>query len=682
MSDLHFPAHFLSAPACMFYILKQTCAHILILVGLVWPASLRAQQRDTLDAVKVYSKETTDGTKTRVPVQQLNKQELGTLNSISVADAVKYFSGVLVKDYGGIGGLKTISVRSLGANHTGIMYDGIMMGDAQVGQIDLGRLSLDNIESIQLSINGPQKILQPARAYASAAVLSISSGSAAVTGISAQVKLKAGSFGFFNPSFTVKDKAGNRFGQVLNMEYQRAKGDYPYKNYVSGMADSRRMNADLKSLRAEYDAAFTVSDSNAVKLKLYYFNSERGLPGAIILYNNFSGQRLNNEQFFAQANWQKTMSQKSRLLLNAKFTKDYKYYIDPYYQNSVGKLENEFHQQEWYFSAAYQYKFSKHFSVAYSSDYFKSTLIRKDSFAVGFANPNRDNYLNNVAVEYSTGNFTGSGNLLNTIIREAVKNGAPGKKLDKLTPAVAASFHLSKVSPVQVRAAYKRIFRAPTFDDLYFTNVGNTALRPELGDQYNIGITFSDRIRIADRVQITADAYYNSVKDKILAVPREDLFQWTMLNIASASIKGVDATISIEWKKWKSILFTTRLSYSYQDARDMSDAQSASYRNQLAYTPKHSGAAGFGMEYRRFTFNYNSILSSYRYRLGDQTSENLVKEWATHDVSLGYTILTKKTGSYRVLGELNNVLNSQYEVIRFYPMPRFNYRIGIISTFN
>ena len=46
--------------------------------------------------------------------------------------------GVTVKDYG-IGGLKTVSVRSLGANHTTVSYDGIALTDVQSGQIDIGR---------------------------------------------------------------------------------------------------------------------------------------------------------------------------------------------------------------------------------------------------------------------------------------------------------------------------------------------------------------------------------------------------------------------------------------------------------------------------------------------------------------------------------------------------------------
>src|SRR5690606_13204941 len=102
-----------------------------------------------------------------IPAQKLSGEELKTLNSFSVADAIRYFSGVQIKDYGGIGGLKTVNVRSLGTNHVGVFYDGIQLGNAQNGQIDLGKFSLDNIEEISLYNGQRSDILQTAKDYGS-----------------------------------------------------------------------------------------------------------------------------------------------------------------------------------------------------------------------------------------------------------------------------------------------------------------------------------------------------------------------------------------------------------------------------------------------------------------------------------------------------------------------------------
>lgn len=673
---------FLSTPLCINNILKKICGNIILLIAVVAPVYLSAQQKDTLPGVKITTQLPTDISKTTTPVQQLTKKELGSINSLSVAEAVKYFSGVLIKDYGGIGGLKTVSVRSLGANHTGVMYDGIMLGDAQGGQIDLGRFSLDNIQSIQLYIGAPDNILNPARSFASAAILSLESGTADIQKRLLSLKIKGGSFGFLNPSFLLQSKHGNQFSHGFNAEYQRADGRYPYKNYVSGEPDSKRLNSDIKSYRAEYDAAFAINDSNKIKFKIYYYNSERGLPGSVILYNNFSAQRMKNELLFSQATWQKNISAKSKLLLNAKFSKDYKYYIDPSYQNSAGKLENEFHQQEIYFSGSYSYKVSGPVTMSYASDYFKSTLRRTDDFSAGFANPRRGNFLNNIAVIYKKNKLNVQANLLHSYLEEKVQNGSTGRKLSELTPAASFSYRLTDISPFHIRALFKRVFRAPSFDDLYYTNVGNTALRPEFADQYNIGVTYNKKTSgIINAVLLTTDIYYNEVTDKILAVPRQNLFQWTMLNIGKVDIKGLDATLLLRSETGK-LKLSGRLSYTYQEARDVSDPSSALYKKQIPYTPRHSGATGINVAYKNFDLGYHVLLSSYRYTLGDQTAENLVKEWATQDISIGYNIKTKNKNSYRITGELNNVFNKQYEVIKFYPMPRFNYRIGIIANFN
>ena len=85
-----------------------------------------------LGEVEVYGK------RPLATAQTLGGADLQALSTTSVADALKYFSGVQIKDYGGLGGLKTINVRSMGAQHVGIYIDGIRITNAQNGTVDLG----------------------------------------------------------------------------------------------------------------------------------------------------------------------------------------------------------------------------------------------------------------------------------------------------------------------------------------------------------------------------------------------------------------------------------------------------------------------------------------------------------------------------------------------------------------
>ena len=188
------------------------------------------------------------------PLQILIGETLEGLNAIQVADAVKHFSGVMVKDYGGIGGLKTVSVRSLGASHTAVSYDGIAVSDAQNGQIDISRFSLDNVDMVSLSNGQSDQIFQPARQYASAAVLNITTMAPQFekSAVNGKVQMKGGSFGLINPTLYVAGRLNKHLSMTASGEWMSAHGRYPYvMNYGDSTSIEMRENTDVENLRTE-----------------------------------------------------------------------------------------------------------------------------------------------------------------------------------------------------------------------------------------------------------------------------------------------------------------------------------------------------------------------------------------------------------------------------------------------
>ncbi|MDO4224754.1 MAG: Plug domain-containing protein, partial [Bergeyella zoohelcum] len=135
----------------------------------VLPCFLFAQKKtDTLlktkdiEQIIIAMKRNEDGV---IASQKLSGKELQNINSLSVADAVRYFSGVQIKDYGGVGGLKTINIRGMGTQNVGVFYDGIQLGNAQNGTIDLGKFSLENMESVSVYNGQKSEILQSAKDF-------------------------------------------------------------------------------------------------------------------------------------------------------------------------------------------------------------------------------------------------------------------------------------------------------------------------------------------------------------------------------------------------------------------------------------------------------------------------------------------------------------------------------------
>jgi outer membrane cobalamin receptor len=163
--------------------------------------------------------------------QRLDGKQLQSLNSQSVADALRYFSGIQVKDFGGIGGIKTINIRSMGSQHVGVFYDGVQLGNAQNGQIDLGRYSLDNIEEINLYNGQKSNIFQSAKDFGSSGTIYIRTrrprwSEGEKYHLMAQVK--TGSFGLINPEFVWEQRLSNRISLSASASYTNANGEYDF----------------------------------------------------------------------------------------------------------------------------------------------------------------------------------------------------------------------------------------------------------------------------------------------------------------------------------------------------------------------------------------------------------------------------------------------------------------------
>ena len=216
-----------------------------------------AQEIDTtkvysLPEVTVSDRYQTREVRAAAPLQVMSRSELKALNALQVSDAVKHFAGVTVKDYGGIGGLKTVSLRSLGAQHTTVSYDGIAVTDCQTGQVDIGRFSLENVDRLMLSNGQNDQIFQPARLFASAGVLNIQTLTPQFNGSktwNAEARVKTGSWGLLNPALSFSRKLGEKWALSASGEWMRADGQYPYTLYYGDENDlssrEKRQNTEV-----------------------------------------------------------------------------------------------------------------------------------------------------------------------------------------------------------------------------------------------------------------------------------------------------------------------------------------------------------------------------------------------------------------------------------------------------
>lgn len=621
-----------------------------------------------------------------IPAQRLSGEQLQRLSAHSVADAIRYFSGVQIKDYGGVGGLKSVNIRSLGSQHVGVFYDGVEVGNAQNGIVDLGRFSLENMEAVSLYNGQKSSIFQSARDFASAGSIYLQSRIPVFEKgkkNNFKITLKGGSFGTANPSLLWERQIGENLSMQISTEYLYTTGKYKFSYSKKDGYDTTevRKNGDVRYYRAEASLFGNIRNGRW-QAKVYCYDSERGYPGASVReepgkYRHQDRQWDRN--FFLQGRFQKEISRFYRMQLNAKYAYDYLHYLsDPRLDVTTMYVDNRYRQQEFYFSSANGFRLFKWWSVNLSADLQYNTL---NADLTDFAYPDRYTFLAALATSFDWGKFKIQGSLLNTFVTESVENGEPAPDKNELTPAVVASYRPFGNVDLAFRAFYKRIFRMPTLNDLYYTFIGNKHLEPEYTVQYNMGVCYGKTLngRFLKRVEFQTDFYYNEVEDKIIAVPTSNQFRWTMLNLGYVEIRG--AEISAELSALiAGVSFNLLASYTYQKAQDFTDPESSSYGGQIPYIPWHSGSLILGAAYRSWSFNYSFIYTGERYESSANIPENYAQPWYTSDLSLSKGFEIKKCRLH-LSAEVNNIFDQQYEVVQCYPMPGTNFKIAASVLF-
>ena len=631
-----------------------------------------------------------------VPSQQLSGKRLEALSSFSVADAIRYFSGIQLKDYGGVGGLKTVDIRSMGTNHMGVFYDGVQLGNAQNGQVDLGKFSLDNVESISLYHGQKSDILQSAKDYGASGTIYIRTRRPRFEqGRHTRLRpaFKTGSFGLVNPSMLWEQKWSENITSSVSAEYVNATGKYKFR-YRRVLHDgttawdttATRQNGDIESMRIEA-TLFGHMQHGLWNAKLYYYNSDKGIPGAIV--NNVwkHSQRQWDRNFFAQGQLKQQWG-RYELMVNAKYARDYMHYLSP--DTTSLYINNEFTQHEAYLSVANHVSLTDNWDVALSADYQYNSL---SADLTGFVYPRRHTLLWAAATTYEWGRLRVMGSLMGThvfdrLTRHPSQQNQEPEATNRITPALFLSFHPFANRSLSLRAFAKRMFRMPTFNDLYYTDMGNISLKPEYATQYNLGLHYRHDFSHGwlQHLEAKADAYRNTVDNKIVAIPKgSGQYRWMMMNIGHVKIHGIDLSVQSAFVPARDLTLSLALNYTYQRARDYSDPtdndpEAGTWGGQIAYIPWHSGSATANLDWRGWGLNYSFVYVGERYHSSANIPANHEQPWYTHDLSLTRSVRIGSTVGSLAL-ECNNVLNQQYDVILNYPMPGRNWKCILKWTF-
>ena len=586
----------------------------MFLTSLLFAAGLLvAETPDTLQAVTIVADK-------GVVVSRTDTLVLRTGGT--AAETLLRIPGLGLSDYGGLSGLKSVSLRGLGSPHTDIYLDGVRVSNFQSGQNDLGMLPVETLGSA---------VVDYAQNSVSFRTAKPTFGRSPFAG---QVGLQAGSFGTWMPSVRFDVKATERVALSAYASGILTRGDFPY-----GDDNTLRQGNDLKQLHAGTDLFGTV-EGGEYHIKSYINASDRGTPGSLSWP---SDDRQQDKNLVVQGSFRKAFTERYTLNLSAKGGWD-----NIFYKSAWGNSNYDFTDLQ--FNASQTFRVNDWWALSLATDLERGTLAATDYDAArtaviaAFGNAFRfDRFKADLALEYR-GTFDKDAEALNSF-----------------SPSLDLRYTLFE--GFDLVAFGRRAFRAPTFNELYYPGYGNPNLKPEDAWLTDFGIDWHTAIDDAWSLSAKLDVFYNNLKDKIISAPsKSDPYVWLPYNIGRVEAKGADASVALRYAGdvWQGGLSAR---YARQSALDKTP-DSATLDQQIPYVAKNTVVLAADASLAGWRLD---ALWNWRGGRFDSTGE--LPAWNTLDLSLAKTFVLCEDCSLTLNVTGRNLLDCSYEMVRDYPMP-------------
>jgi hypothetical protein len=601
-------------------------------------------------------------------IQERSPEDLG--------DLTMRFSGVFVRSYGGAGGLKTLNARGLGSQHFLVVNNHQAMLFNQMGSTNLGDIQVDGLASVLYSVGGSDNWDMPALAKTYSGVLRLKYlESDEDIKDYLQLQILGASFGRYKLSGSLLKsiKRAVFFFQAYGYEME---GEFPFQ-YKHGLVsvEGKRNNNFTREASGRLGTKIIINGFNKIQIATQYLSAFRELPGAIVFYHPHHFQVLSNGQTNVNLHHEYVRN-KLKLIHFANFsqtTTDYRdsfHVVYPQWENFLERNRDLGHNGQFDFKTI---KFN------WSGQYVHSSLFtnRADNLL-----PIRHRAIAHAGLELARSNFKLRCDIPVQYESDQLLMGQNQNRI-LFTPSLGLNTSLRRDGSIYLfRASAGNFARMPTFSEMYYTPISNPNLRPEISKMLNLGFHHK---RFAKRGQFNfgMDVFYGLIRDKIIAIPTQNLFVWSVRNLQTVRSYGFDAIMSVNYcfENKSQLIYSHKSSLNV--ARDISNLESPTYGHQIPYTPYWLHSVEITWAIGHFGATYSYAFNDFRFVLGENIAANVLDAFHLHDLRFHYNLQfgSDSKHTFRFHVKLNNLFDQQYQVMRGFPMPGRNFETGLTWRF-
>jgi len=600
----------------------------------------------------------------------LNAADIEALNADDVAGLIAKSPGATVKSYGGLGGLKSISIRGLGGQHTAMMVDGFVITNAQAGQMNLGQLQTDGLVYAESGIHQRFYNLEPVSSnfYGSFILFSTFLRNRGSEGHGVKASLRYGSF-LRREAYVQGDKRKGKWHLAAFGKYRDAEGNYPFE-FLNGTNTSRslRGNNDYQDVHLGFKIGREFK--NHGRLNVYYRSSyiDQGLPGAVLFYNESADERMETIDHRVMIDYEtQNWSNRYRVYLNAA-TNELNYH-DPTYLNAVGFIHDRYQNSSVEGGYIHNRRFER-FDMKWGAEQkVESLSTNRESLGEPFRSSTYGLVGASKEIGRATLELTTGGQLVYD------ENIDTTRTYLQFAPNALLKFDMRE--KLKFSFLYKRNFRLPSFNELYFGQIGNHNLEPEIAHQFNAQAKWIIRENYYRwHWIVNTDAFFNRVRNKIVAVPSKNLFIWTIQNINEAAVYGATVDSKASRRFGSEMRLEILANYTWQRVIDVTP-DAVTHGHQVAYAPEHLANLDFMLIRKGFSGRISNNVVSGRYALNENIPANFLDPFWTMDFALGYQHTLKDKHKLGIQFNIRNVADVQYAFIRSFVMPGRHYLLTL-----
>ncbi|MDX1652728.1 MAG: TonB-dependent receptor [Brumimicrobium sp.] len=666
---------FISAPE---EILKREVFVSLLLIILSFQ-SLSQEKEKNFNTVEI--EENLPGSVSETTIE---KQDIEKIAPYDLGHLLQRLSGVTIRSYGGLGGMKTLSMRGLGGQHTNLIINGYSQLNPQSGQNDFGLIQVENIEQVKVSVGLTEERMLPASGLISGNVVSLTTFEQEFSPkkISLRSSSVLGSFGQKESYFGIKKGGKSNFISATG-KYRAVEGDYPFriKSGSEEIQDVRKNNEFSEYFVNLGGGIKWGGDSlsrlrHLIKIYGHLDGADKQLPGAVILYTSGADENLETQNFQSGANYS-LIGGSFRLRVFSSVAKNYLRYFDPTYNNAAGLIDNRYETLNSSSGVNSVFERKKLTLLAASELSYNSLNSNRGDLGI----PRRLSSASIIKLKWKTEYLHLTGALANQLLSDQNRSLDHSNTFNRFSPQVEFVTSDRFSEKFKLNLWYKESMRPPSFNELFYSQIGNKYLEPEENRQSNLGISYLKKWRKSE-LNIKVNGYYNLVDNKILALPTKNLFIWSVSNVGKVEIYGTDLEILLSREISKNSTIEFNGNFTFQRVLDISDRNAPTFRHQIAYTPSATAQGLLSFYLHNFAWHTSAFYTGERYSLNQNIPANSLERFVLFDSSLEVRFSFAENQVLKVQGGVKNIFDSSYSFIKYFVMPGRNYFLKVSYAIN